>query len=268
MNAVRHSKLGVARGGIAGTWSRRSRPVGMSLIELIVVLAIVALLAGIAIPTMVRTGAFGKNNLPDSARQLLGLLKAARSYSATHRIDTAVIYTLKEDTDTKTGEEDVQFIYALAVARRMTNDEIDKLDDPGGPLYDLGDDIFVTINAEEARFQKLATDTCIYNIVADMATAHSEYNVYGIPLYDADSAILIEPVVLIDEEWVFPAHIFRSNGMLRGAEAYSKRVLINMEMAPTAPVEDRFTDDSFTDDVEPITIELFPVTGRSKIRES
>ncbi|HNR35770.1 MAG TPA: prepilin-type N-terminal cleavage/methylation domain-containing protein, partial [Candidatus Hydrogenedentes bacterium] len=84
---------GSERMGAGGVRFRGHRP-GMTMIELIVVLAILALMSAIAIPTFARLGYFSRNDLQATARELHSMLKAAKIYAATYRVNTAVAYSL------------------------------------------------------------------------------------------------------------------------------------------------------------------------------
>ncbi len=64
---------------------------GFSLVELIVVLAVIGILAGISIP-VVRM--FSQNDLQRGVRPLTSMLRAARVYAATYNVNTAVIYEI------------------------------------------------------------------------------------------------------------------------------------------------------------------------------
>lgn len=64
---------------------------GFSLVELIVVLAVIGILAAISIP-VVRM--FSQNDLQRGVRPLTSMLRAARVYASTYNVNTAVIYEI------------------------------------------------------------------------------------------------------------------------------------------------------------------------------
>lgn len=74
-------------------WCDRGRS-GFTLVELLVVMAILAIMAGLAIPGMARLGVFTRQELPRAQREVYTLLRAAQIYAATYRVDTAVVYGL------------------------------------------------------------------------------------------------------------------------------------------------------------------------------
>lgn len=80
--------------GSDGVRSFRHKEQGLTLVELIVVLAIVALLSAIAIPGLARFGAFSNDTLSRETRQLYEMLTAARVYATTWNVRTAVVYNL------------------------------------------------------------------------------------------------------------------------------------------------------------------------------
>ena len=80
-----------------GIWTaehKRRNGRGFTLVELIVVLAIVALLTALAVPGLARLGAFSDDTLGQESRQLFELLAAARVYATTYNVRTAVVYNL------------------------------------------------------------------------------------------------------------------------------------------------------------------------------
>jgi len=66
----------------------------MTLVELIVVLAIVAIITALAVPGVARLGAFSGDEVPRAAREVFQMLRAARIYAATYNVPTAVVYSL------------------------------------------------------------------------------------------------------------------------------------------------------------------------------
>lgn len=78
---------------------RKSRRSGLTLSELLVVLSIISVMAVVAIPTFARLGVFSRNELNNTARTVHSMLKAARIYASTYRVNTAVVYTMDNWVD-------------------------------------------------------------------------------------------------------------------------------------------------------------------------
>ena len=82
-----------------GAAARAARVPGFTLVELLVVIGILALMASVAVPTFSRMGFFSRNEMQNAARELYALLRAAKIYAATYRVDTAVVYQDPEAAD-------------------------------------------------------------------------------------------------------------------------------------------------------------------------
>lgn len=67
---------------------------GFTLTELLVVVAIGALVTAAAIPAIANLGIFSRNELKGTARELYSLLQAARMYAASQNVNCAVVYVL------------------------------------------------------------------------------------------------------------------------------------------------------------------------------
>ena len=70
---------------------RGQRTAGFSLVELLVVVAVIAILLGISVPVL---SAFSQNDMDRGARELYTLIRAARVYATTYNVKTAVAYEL------------------------------------------------------------------------------------------------------------------------------------------------------------------------------
>lgn len=72
----------------------RKNEQGLTLVELIVVLTIIALISAVAVPGLARMGAFSRDTLSRETRELFEMLSAARIYATTWNVRTAVVYNL------------------------------------------------------------------------------------------------------------------------------------------------------------------------------
>jgi prepilin-type N-terminal cleavage/methylation domain-containing protein len=70
----------------------RGARTGLTMAELLVVVAIIGLMAGIAVPAFVRMGYFSQDPSKQTARRVYSMLRASREYAATHRVNTGVAY--------------------------------------------------------------------------------------------------------------------------------------------------------------------------------
>ncbi|MBN2307958.1 MAG: prepilin-type N-terminal cleavage/methylation domain-containing protein [Candidatus Hydrogenedentes bacterium] len=271
MNANRHSGRGLPR-----TARRRAHTAlaGVTLTELIVVMAIISLLAAVAVPTLIRMGALSRRELVDSARPVFGLLRAARTYSATYRVDTAVVYTQLDVVDSRTGLV-VRVIDGLGTAWKLRDEHMK------APPFDAipsgeRDAAYVMIQAPEGRFRKLPTNTCVENEVFEVDGDGTSMNgLVEIVLYDP-SGNQITPRsdygTQLDD--AFPAHVFCPSGLMKPEDSTYARFEITVGPSPAAPIEERFSQPP-ADDIEaaayrrpPVRIDVFQTTGRTRMEAS
>jgi len=150
-------------------------PRGLTLIELITVVAIISVMVGIAVPVFVQSGAFARNDVEDAARDLHRMLLAARTYAATYHVDAAVVYTIARKTDS-ISDRDVFVLDGMAMARALRAGEIDHLvgrfrNSPdrdsalaAAALADAPRPVFVLVNGEEGKIRLFKNRCCVmYN---------------------------------------------------------------------------------------------------------
>ena len=104
----------------------RKNRAGFTLVEIMVVLAIVALISAIAIPGLAKLGAFSRDEFKRTVSELDSLLRAAQLYSTTYNVETAVAYSMDNFSTTET---------ASAVAEPIVNPLLDSL--TGNPVRQI-----------------------------------------------------------------------------------------------------------------------------------
>lgn len=273
-----------ARGRVGGSLDRR----GMSMIELIAVLAIVAIMTAVAVPTFAKLGMFSRDDLQSSARELHAMLKAARIYAATYRVDTAVAYgtmTKAESFDSTLNTTRACFD-AAALVYKLPASVANRTFDSSGSL--LTGDIYVPINMDEsgAFFRPTKPDTAVLADVLDSGTTatpsdsttwsklYSTLHLYRVESNGVDrygqvsyTAAIINPFSAFandSDATLFPAHIFTPSGMLLGGGA--ERFKMYVGYAPTASPAERFVEpDTLANGFRTEAIEISHSTGRVQL---
>jgi len=151
------------------------QPRGFTLVEMIVVMAILAILAAAAIPSFVRIAQMDSDRIDATSRLVYGMLNIARTHAATYRAETALYYTLIEVRDSRAGETDATFpaqviADGVGVARRMTRMEVDQLkaqldadgiDYASDPTFNE-QRCFVVLDGQETRLQMFHPDAAVW----------------------------------------------------------------------------------------------------------
>jgi prepilin-type N-terminal cleavage/methylation domain-containing protein len=239
----------------------------MTLVEMLVVMTIIGLLAGIAIPVFARSGAQAKNEVSGAARTLYSELVAARYHAARYRVDTAVVYALDKKQDSWDGTDQV-FIAATATARLMTPEEYSLIEATfSDPAKVEKDCLFVLLNDHHGQFGFLgeyagvAYDPTLGGTVDEETTVPDVEGLLKIRLYELDSdgtLALVRPVTPdgetdplffggyasntdedLYENFRFPGHVFQPNGMIR-TDASKQRFVLDVAATPNALITDRF----------------------------
>ncbi len=80
---------------------RESRA-GFTLVEILVVLAIVAVVSAIAIPGLAKMGAFSRDEFKRATQEVNSVLRAAQLYATTYNVNTAVVYSMDHYSEGET----------------------------------------------------------------------------------------------------------------------------------------------------------------------
>lgn len=159
---------------MVGTAHRRT---GYTLVELLIVIAILVTVVGLSIPTIGRIGGFLGDQRDEAARELYGILRAARVYATAFRVDTAVVYTLDvrqpfavdnpsqpgvfADPGVNPSTGTAVVITGYGIARRMTPDEQALLTDCLGYPDTVADRAYVMVQGHGAQVRFMPRDTCM-----------------------------------------------------------------------------------------------------------
>ncbi|HRT65944.1 MAG TPA: prepilin-type N-terminal cleavage/methylation domain-containing protein [Candidatus Hydrogenedentes bacterium] len=271
---------GSERMGAGGVRFRGHRP-GMTMIELIVVLAILALMSAIAIPTFARLGYFSRNDLQATARELHSMLKAAKIYAATYRVNTAVAYSVVPVIDSITGAT-VEIIDAAALVYKFPQDIKnlttfhDQFQDQDDSNKDKDDFVPITASLTGAFFRSTKQDTCVliqgpsnYDLKRTLNTVRiyrvepqlSENNELRFDAYPVETL----PAYRDKYRDKFFAHIFKPGGQVIVSDpSLPERFRMLVGYRPDRSTTERYVDETRTQ-LRVETIELSQNTGRVQL---
>jgi len=222
---------------------RRKGKTGLTLVELLVVLGIIATISAVSIPVIARSGLFTSNKSQLAARELFTVLRAAKIYATTHNVETAVAYGGLLVLDSF-SDENVPVVDSVAVVRRLKRSEL--------LLHNLGANqvLFVPISSGDGGFRRLPNDTCILPDIFeyDPDLEISTTGLRAIVMWDLENGLPIEPrldYILGDPnddfDDIFPAHRFSPEGaLLVDSNLSQQRLRFRVGVLPSAEPSDRF----------------------------
>jgi len=250
----------------------RDRRSGFTMVELLVVLAVVALLTGLAIPTIARLGPGSRDEVSNTSQTVFSLLKAARIYAATHRTEAAVVYVFDNyrdppiPADTPIAEpvfdtilnQPVRIIRGAAVVAKN----------------ECG--VFVPIPRSEGQFTEFPQGACILlqSPAYDEAPYYQDLSVRYVPAGGNLSNLGMGAISLVIDgdscdpnnrtEVAFPGHIYTARGILKASGR--ERFTIHVSQTPDLAAELRVINTTdLTSPVQATPIHLYRSTGRVKI---
>lgn len=141
-------------------YTRRNMQLGYTLAELLISLAIIAMISGLAIPAVTKIGGFMNKKSDSAARDLFGVLRASRISAISNRNDTAVVYNVSARPDNFTNG--LSFVAdGYGIASRATKEQYAEI--VSDVRYEdlLPDEVFVLAQDPQARFRKMPKDTAV-----------------------------------------------------------------------------------------------------------
>ncbi len=265
----------------------RRQAAGFSLTELLVVLGVIALMAGIIVPTALSRRNLSTANMRTASRELYALLAATKVYAATHNVPTAVVYGIREMGDSHLGKR-IQVIDSVAVVRGFKDpDEVAALQRDLGVAGKAAADYFRPITHEQGNFNRLSNNVALLPLVYDepdwvfdeheMSISAKETGFVPVRLTRVEEG----GVVVFDPNHdfngarsfpglAFPAHVFLPSGIMRKPAEASERLKLHVGPMPDEALSLRFeTTDGAVNTGRPrfMQLFLFPSTGRVAIAE-
>ncbi len=263
---------------------------GFTLAELLVVLAIISLILGVAIPNLLGPSSLSETKLKGSARTMYAFMRGARQYALTHRVRTAVTFWTTNRQDSYFGgNSDV--IESVALTRQITRDEQNAWalpKDLNPTDHSHNERPYVIVQDRSGEFTKLGDgEFCIYGeqFNSGTFTGHglpeglTEVEVYMRVSDDAPEQEQHEALLQDNGYPMSLAYVFSPSGIVK-TTSQKNRIKLKVGRMPDAPFDERFwkleggggtpTSNSVlladgTYYSHDYTIELYVSTGRIKI---
>lgn len=253
-------------------WRNRARArAGMTLVEMLIVVAIIAVMASVAIPTFARLGFLSRGELQNTSHELFALLRASRIYAATYRVNTGIAYDV-------TIRNSMQTINSVAMVYELPGTDLyaPVVDGRNGPMFRQFP-TYIGILAHGI----LDSDTDVPDIecefprqslkaiqIVDEYTVERDVfgNIVAYTRLAPHHEFLPSPANEVPDE--FPAHIFEPSGRMASDPAgAAERNTIALGFTPDADPRERFVNElDASDGKRTIPIDLYRSTGRVKFQ--
>lgn len=242
--------------------SRPRTTSGFTLVELLVVLGIIALIASIAIPSIVRAGNSSADKVNRASRELFTIIRSAKVYAATHNVRTAIAYVGTPQAGPARVEDSVSgdtvpVVDSIALVRQLTRNEMIELIEngvlPAGTIPK--DEVYVPLKTRDGAFTRLPEETCILPDIFEVETVNSfgstvtisSTGLTSIRIYDSSAGKFISPRENYglrkpnDDLRVFPGHKFSPEGRLIVNDNFGRqRIVFHVGVLPNVDPSDRF----------------------------
>ena len=240
---------------------RRKNESGLSLVELLVVLGIIAVITSVSIPMFVRSGNSTSNKTALAARELFTVLRAAKIYATTHNVETAVVYGGLLVQDSFSGVT-VPVVDSMTIVRRLKRKEMAELLLAGALTdFSVNYPLYVQVREGNSNFKRMPDGTCILPDVFEVGLGanYSRTGLTGVIVYDPLDRQFLSPrtgaypgnttavlayALSSDPDGfpaAFPAHRFSPEGALLPDQSLpQQRVRFRVGLLPSADPSDRF----------------------------
>ena len=168
--------------------TRRTTPHGFTLVEVLVVVAIIGLLTGVGVPVLMNLGRHVGEDMRSGAREVTNMIRAAQTYSMRNNVDAGVVYTLAVEPDSQANGMPVPVFDGMAMVRRLRSDEYDAVRGRLIDIYSIEPDdftsrerLFIPVTDGGRRLTRLPDGLCI------------------LPQYDLNMGYLIDSEVYAPE---------------------------------------------------------------------
>lgn len=279
-----------------GTAAQRIRKAGVTLVEMLVVLAVIGVLSAVLIPLAIRGGWGAGSETAFAARDVFTLLKAARIYASTHNVETALVYggNIVRDSemalDSSTFPDPcVAIVDSVVLARRLTREEMIRINElPGtNPFWIDRNYYFTPVNTADSTFRTMPKQTALltdmFQVDESTGTPISATGLSGIMLFDpsegesgefltprndrctdpnASPALdyVLDGLPRVDDvagTFSFPAHRFMPDGTLRVPENFGpQRIRFRVGALPDRTYDDRFGSSADAEQLTPQPIRV------------
>ncbi len=266
-----------------GTTARRIGQAGVTLVEMLVVMAIIGVLSAVLVPLAIRGGWGSSSEAAFAARDVFTLLKAARVYASTHNVETALVYGGRIVRDSEMALDSSTFpdpcvavVDSVILARRLTREEMILINEQPSPNpFRLDRTYYFTpVNTSDSTFRTMPKQTALLTDVFQVDDSGIEpvstTGLTGVMLYDPSDEMFLEPnrdrctdplasplpildyaldgLPRVDDvagTFSFPAHRFLPDGTLRVRDGFApQRIRFRVGAMPDRDYDDRFGSSS------------------------